>query len=238
MESENKIQSKNGVLAWARSCFLTGLFAVTPIFLTFYIIRFTVNLLNNTAESIFPEKYAPSYFLPFDIPGFELFLGIVLLFLIGIIVKHYAGEKLLKWAENVVKGIPGVGTVYGTIKQVLDTVATSNSNSFREVVLVEYPRRGSWALGFITGEAKGEIQRIEDEEIVNVFVPTTPNPTSGFLLFLPKKDTRSMHMTVDQGLKMIFSAGIVAPTEEEGEKALRAERKAQKESEKQDKDEI
>lgn len=207
---------KTSFMAWLRSCFFTGIFALAPVVITFYLIRFAVGLLNGIATSFFPEKYAPSNYLPYDIPGFELLLGFILLIIIGAFVKNYFGAKLLNWSESLLTSIPGVSSIYNTVKQVIDTVTTSNSSSFREVVLVEYPRKDLWAIAFVTGKTKGEVQRITDDELINVFIPTTPNPTSGFLLFVPKKDIRPLHMTVDQGIKMVISAGIVTPTSAEG----------------------
>lgn len=230
--SEQKTQKNNGeeqpksnFFTWLRSCFFTGIFALAPVVITFYLIRFAVNLLNTVATSFFPQKYAPSNYLPYDIPGFEILLGLILLIIIGAFVKNYFGAKLLKWSENILTSIPGVSAVYNTVKQVIDTVTTSNSSSFREVVMVEYPRKGIWAIGFVTGKTKGEVQRLTEDDLINIFVPTTPNPTSGFLLFVPKKDIIPLHMTVDQGLKMVISAGIVTPSSAEGFDELYKEQK-------------
>ena len=123
----------------------------------------------------------------------------------------FLGRTILKSGERVLDKMPVVRSVYGAIKQVMETVMSTNSNSFREVVLVEYPRKGIWVIGFVTGETKGEVQSLKKEKLINVFIPTTPNPTSGFLLFLPKKDLIYMHMKVEDAVKMVISGGIVTP---------------------------
>ena len=123
----------------------------------------------------------------------------------------FLGRTLLKSGERVLDKMPVVRSVYGAIKQVMETVMSTNSNSFREVVLVEYPRKGIWVIGFVTGETKGEVQSLKKEKLINVFIPTTPNPTSGFLLFFPKKDLIYMHMKIEDAVKMVISGGIVTP---------------------------
>ena len=231
--AEEQKKAKPTLLGWLRSCFFTGLLAVAPVLITFYVIRLTVQLLDGAATSLFPKKYAPSNYLPYDIPGFELFLGFFVLIIIGAFVKNYFGAKMLRWGEHVVNSIPGVRSIYSSVKQIIDTVTKSNSASFREVVLVEYPRKGMWAIAFVTGKTQGEVQRITDDEVINLFIPTTPNPTSGFLLFVPKADIIPLHMTVDQGIKMVISAGIVTPTSAEGFGQLYNEQKIDKEKERE-----
>jgi uncharacterized membrane protein len=220
-------KKKTGFLAWLRGNFFAGLLVVLPIIITFYIIKFTVTMVNSAASSFFPPQYAPSHYLPYDIPGVELAIGILVLIFIGMSVRNFVGANLVKWAEGLVNSIPGVRSVYSAVKQIIDTVSVSNSSSFREVVILEYPRPGVWAIAFVTGEASGEVSRITDEALVNVFLPTTPNPTSGFLLFVPRKDLIPLHMTVEQGVKMVISAGIITPTTAEGFNALQREQKGQ-----------
>ena len=224
-KEENK---KTGFIAWLRSNFLAGLFVVLPLIITFYIIKFTVTMVDGAATSLFPARYAPSNYVPYNIPGAELILGAVLLFIIGLLVRNFVGAKMLKWGEDLVMSIPGVRAVYGAVKQIIDTVSVSNSSSFREVVLIEYPRKGLWAVAFVTGETKGEVQRTKKDELVNIFLPTTPNPTSGFLLFVSRSDLQPLHMTVEQGIKLVISAGIITPTTAEGFGALEKEQKIQK----------
>ncbi len=218
-------KSKPGFLGWLRSSFVAGLLVVLPIIITFYIIKFTVSMVNNLAESFFPPQYRPSNYLPYDIPGVEILMGVFALIFIGISVRNFAGARLIRWTESLVNSIPGVRSIYGAVKQIIDTVSVSNSSSFREVVMVEYPRPGIWAIAFVTGETKGEVSRTTDESLVNVFLPTTPNPTSGFLLFVPRSQLKPLHMTVEQGVKMVISAGIITPTTAEGFDALQKEQK-------------
>lgn len=213
-----------------RRNFFAGLFVVLPIAITVVIIRFLLEFMDSLATSLFPAKYQLSNFIRYDIFGIEILVGIILLIIIGLFTKNWLGAKLMKWAEALVKTIPGVRGIYKAVKQIVETITMNNSDSFREVVMVEYPRPGLWAIAFVTGKTEGEVQKLQDDELVNIFLPTTPNPTSGFLLFVPKKDIKKLHMTVDQGIKMVISAGIVTPSTAEGKAALKDE-KAESKSE-------
>ena len=135
----------------------------------------------------------------------------IIITFIGAITPGFIGRTLLKAEERVLDKMPVVRSIYGAIKQIMETVMSTNSDSFREVVLVEYPRKKIWVIGFVTGETKGEVQTLNDETLINVFIPTTPNPTSGFLLFVPKKDLIYMKMKVEDAVKMVISGGIVTP---------------------------
>lgn len=135
--------------------------------------------------------------------------------MVGWFAKNFLGRLIINISENIVHRLPVIRAVYKAIKQIFETVMTSQSQAFREVVMFEYPRQGSWALGFVTGVTKGEVQRLTDTEVVNVFLPTTPNPTSGYLLFLPRKDLVFMKMSVEEGIKMIVSGGIITPPDPE-----------------------
>ncbi|MFT7433030.1 MAG: putative membrane protein [Alphaproteobacteria bacterium] len=223
MENEQEVKKKIGFLGWLRSSFFAGLLVVLPVIITFYIIKFTVTMVDGAATSLFPAKYAPSNYLPYNIPGAELLLGAIFLVILGMLIRNFIGAKLVKWSETLVMSIPGVRAVYSAVKQIIDTVSVSNSSSFREVVLIEYPRKGLWAIAFVTGETKGEVSRMNGEGLVNIFLPTTPNPTSGFLLFVQRKDLKPLHMTVEQGIKLVISAGIITPTTAEGFDALEQE---------------
>lgn len=216
-----KVGPVGKLFAWIRGNFFAGLFVVLPIIITIALIRFLVELLDSAASSMFPQKYALSNYLPYDVFGVELLIGAFVLVVIGMLTKNFMGAAMMRTLERMVKRIPGVRGIYNAVKQIIDTVATSNSESFREVVLVEYPRPGLWAIAFVTGKTTGEVQKLRDDEMVNVFLPTTPNPTSGFLLFVPKRDIKKLHMTVDQGIKMVISAGIVTPSMAEGKAALK-----------------
>jgi uncharacterized membrane protein len=231
MNSPQQEQKKStGFFAWLRTNFFTGLLVIAPILITFYIIKFTVSLVDNAVTSLFPSKYAPSNYLPYDIPGIELIFGTLALILFGILIRNYVGVKLLSWGEHVLHSIPGVRNIYGAVKQIIETLSTSNSSSFREVVLIEYPRKGVWVVAFVTGRTEGEIQRLHEDELVNIFVPTTPNPTSGFLLFLPRRELTPLQMSVEQGVKLVISAGIITPSTAEGKAALAIEKKVSKDT--------
>lgn len=216
--------------ALLRGYFLTGVLVIAPAFITYYILRLLVTTLDSFLLDLIPGKYQPEGFFQHHIPGFGLVAGFILVVLIGMLARNILGRKLVSWGEKLVNSIPGVRSIYGAIKQVLEAVAQSNSKSFREVVMVEYPRKGIWSLAFVTGTTKGEVQKITDDEMVNIFLPTTPNPTSGFLLFVPRKDLIKLTMTVDQGVKMVISAGIVTPTIAEGKAALKQAKKVEAEA--------
>ncbi|HCP01660.1 MAG TPA: hypothetical protein DIT35_09225, partial [Rhodospirillaceae bacterium] len=146
-----------------------------------------------------------------DIPGVGLIVLIISLIIIGALTRMLLGRTLVRLGESLVNRMPVVRSVYGATKQVVETVLKSQSDAFRQVVLFEYPRRGSWAIGFVTGQTKGEVQNLTNDDVVNVFLPTTPNPTSGYLLFLPRREIIPLSMTVEEGIKMIISGGIVTP---------------------------
>jgi uncharacterized membrane protein len=131
--------------------------------------------------------------------------------LIGFVTANFLGRTLLGFGERFVDRMPVVRSIYGALKQIFETVLAQSSTSFREVVLVEYPRKGVWALAFVTSTTRGEVQNLVEDEVVNVFLPTTPNPTSGFLLFVPRRDLVVLHMTVEEGIKMVISGGLVTP---------------------------
>jgi uncharacterized membrane protein len=147
------------------------------------------------------------------VPGFGLLSVVVALTLIGALTAGFVGRVWLRTTETVISRMPVIRGIYAATKQILETVLAQKSHAFREVALVEYPRRGIWTVGFITSHAVGEIQRHVSEELVAVYVPTTPNPTSGFMLFLPKKDVQVLDMSVEAGLKLVLTTGIVGPTE-------------------------
>ncbi|MDC1134498.1 DUF502 domain-containing protein, partial [Alphaproteobacteria bacterium] len=151
--------------------------------------------------------------LPHQIPGLGLIISIFTITIIGALTPGFIGRTLLKAGERVLDKMPVVRTIYGAIKQIMETVMSTNSESFREVVLVEYPRKNIWVIGFVTGETKGEVQSLNKSHLINIFIPTTPNPTSGFLLFIPKEDLVYMDMKVEDAVKMVISGGIVTPPE-------------------------
>ena len=160
---------------------------------------------------LLPPAYNPETYLPFGIPGLGLLMVCFVMTLIGALTAGILGRFWIRTSERILSRMPIIRSIYSALKQIFETVLSHQSNAFREVVLFEYPRRGSWALGFITGSTRGEIQNSTEDEVVNVFLPTTPNPTSGYLLFLPRRELVILSMTVEEGIKMVISGGIVTP---------------------------
>lgn len=202
---------RRSLLARLRTYFLTGLVVTAPVGITAWLIWLFVDFVDTTVVPLIPEAYNPANFLPFSVPGIGVIIMLVAMTLIGAFVTNFLGRWLVGFGERIVARVPVVRTIYGVLKQIFDAVLAQRSGAFREVVLIEYPRHGIWVIGFVTGTTKGEISRLLDDEIVNIFLPTTPNPTSGFLLFMPRKDCVSLDMTVEEGIKLVISGGIVAP---------------------------
>lgn len=226
-------ENPRGLWPFVRSRFITGLIVLLPVILTLLLLKTLIIWLDGFLLSFVPQRYHPDALmlqhfnidLPFNIYGVGLVVGFFAILLVGITARNLLGRRLIAWGDRLMHRIPGVRSVYNAIKQVTETVTSSSSKSFREVVLVEYPRKGLWAIAFVTGKTEGEVQDITANEVVNVFLPTTPNPTSGFLLFVPRKDLHTLHMSVEQGLKMVISGGIVTPSLAEGKKAVQKQKK-------------
>ena len=202
---------KLSIFARFRRHFLAGILVTSPILITVYVTWLIVTFIDAQVAGLLPNSLDFTKQLPHQIPGLGLIISIVVITFIGAITPGFIGRTLLKVGERILDNTPIVRSIYGAIKQIMETVMSTNSESFREVVLVEYPRKGIWVIGFVTGETKGEVQSLNKETLINVFIPTTPNPTSGFLLFLPKKDLIYMKMKVEDAVKMVISGGIVTP---------------------------
>ena len=194
-----------------RSWFFTGILVMTPLILTIYVVWAFITFVDNLVVPLVPIEYRPSYYLPFSIPG----LGLIIVFLfttfVGVLATGLFGRTLIRLWENILNRMPVVRSVYSAIKQILETVMATQSDAFRQAVLVEYPRKDIWAIGFVTGATKGEVSENVNKKMVNVFMPTTPNPTSGFLLFFPEKDLIFLEMSVEDALKLVVSGGMVVP---------------------------
>jgi len=204
---------------WLKSRAITGIFVTLPLVLTLYIFWAIITKLDAWLVPLIPAAYRPEAWLGANIPGTGAVAGFILMVIIGIIAKNFFGKRLVSFGEWLINLTPGINWMYNTFKQLIDTIAKSQKDAFREAVLVEYPRKDSWCIAFVTGTTKGEVQDITKKEMVNIFLPTTPNPTSGFLLFVPRKDLTPLNMSVEQATKMIISAGIVTPpTPEEAAK--------------------
>jgi uncharacterized membrane protein len=203
-----------------RTYFLTGVIVAAPISITFFLVWQFLSFLDTHVAGLLPARYNPETYLPFSLPGLGLLIMLAFLTLVGMLTAGLAGRTLVRMGERLLSRMPVIRSVYSTLKQIFETILAQKSRSFREVVLIEYPRRGLGAIGFVTGPTGGEIQARSKDELVNVFLPTTPNPTSGFLLFVPKNDLVHLDMTVEEGIKLVISGGIVTPSmEQERERA-------------------
>ena len=194
-----------------RAYFLAGILVIAPIFITFYLAWLFIGFVDSKVTPLLPVKYNPETYLPFALPGLGLVMLVLFLILIGALTAGFLGKIWTRFSEQMLSRMPVIRNVYSALKQILETVLADHSAAFREAVLIEYPRRGIWAIGFITGRTQAEVQNVTEEECINIFLPTTPNPTSGFLLFLPRKDVVFLSMTVEEGVKMVISGGVVTP---------------------------
>ena len=200
-----------GALAKMRGYFFAGLLVVAPVGITFWLSWLVLSFIDSRVTPLIPATYNPNTYVPFAIPGLGVVVLVVFLIIIGAQTRVLLGRWIVRGGEHLLGRMPVVRSIYAATKQIVETVLANQSDAFRQVVLFEYPRRGSWAIGFVTGQTKGEVQNITEDEVVNVFLPTTPNPTSGYLLFLPRKELVELSMTVEEGIKMIISGGIVTP---------------------------
>ncbi len=195
-----------------RTNFFTGIVIVAPVMLTFYLIWWAINLVDRLIVPWVPRLYNPSTYLGVDIPGFGVIVFLVFTAAVGALTKGLFGRQLLKLGENFVDRMPVVRSIYNALKQIAETVLSQSSNSFQNACLVQYPRKGIWAIAFVSTTTKGEVLgKIDQGEMLSIFLPTTPNPTSGFLLFVPRKDVVLLDMTVEEAAKLIISAGLVTP---------------------------
>jgi len=160
-----------------------------------------------------PAKYLPETYLQIHIPGLGLILVVILVFVVGLLTRNFIGRKIVHLGENIVDRIPLVRVLYTGVKQLLEPLFLQKTNGFKRVALIEYPRRGVHVIGFVTGESKGEVQNKTSKNMMNVFVPTTPNPTSGFYILIPEDEVVSLNMSVEDAFKLIISGGIVSPPE-------------------------
>jgi len=198
---------RKSIIAKLRNDFFTGIVVLVPIGITLYLTKFFITI----SSKLIPEEINPNSYLPFSIPGLEIFLSIIIITLIGGLSLSFIGKKILQVVNDLLKKIPILRTIYSAIGQMTETL-TPKKKSKKSVVLIEYPRKGSWAVGFVTKENKGEIAKKTNKNLVNVFVPTTPNPTSGFLLMFPKDEVIYLNMTFEEASKFIVSAGTSNPS--------------------------
>ena len=199
-------QKKRSIFARFRNYFIAGIVVFIPIGVTVYLTLFLIGI----SSKILPKEINPNHYLPYNIPGLEIIISIIIITLIGFISLSFLGRRLLNLFNSILKRIPILRTIYSAIGQMTSTF-TNTDNGKKNVVLVEYPRKGSWAVGFATKDNTGEIKNKLNKNLVNVFVPTTPNPTSGFLLMFPKDEIIYLDLTFEEASKFIVSAGSINP---------------------------
>lgn len=190
--------------------FIAGLIVWVPIWVILLIFQFLIDLFNKVVDLI-PQHYQPAHWLGFNIPGLGLILTILLVFFTGMLVTNFLGNKILKLWEKLLSKIPLVRSIFNAVNQVMQTIFASKGQSFRKVLLVEYPRKGLWSIAFQTSQGFAEGKTHIAEDLITIFIPTTPNPTSGFLMFVPKSEVIELEMPVDDALKLVISLGIVVP---------------------------
>ena len=202
----SKDKKKRSILVKFRNYFFTGVVVLIPIGITLYFTLFLINI----SSKFLPKEINPNHYLPYDIPGVEIIISVFLITLIGWLSLSFIGKKLLDILNNILKRIPILRTIYSALSQMTETF-TKDESGRKNVVLIEYPRKGMWAVGFATKDNTGEIASKTKKNLVNVFVPTTPNPTSGFLLMFPKEELIYLDMSFEEASKFIVSAGTSDP---------------------------
>ena len=204
-------EAHKGIAGRLRAYLLAGILVTAPISITLYIAWLIISFIDAAVNPLIPARYNPETYLPFALPGVGVVILLVMLTLIGALTAGFVGRAIMRIYDTLLARMPVFRSVYSALKQIIETILAQQSAAFRQAVLVEYPRPGLWAIAFITGRTEGEVQNLTAEETINVFLPTTPNPTSGFLLFVPKKDLVPLSMTVEEAIKMVISGGIVTP---------------------------
>lgn len=209
---------------------LTGVAAIIPVGVTIYILLIIIKAMNNLVKVI-PYRYQPDQILPFHVPGLGIIFTLILIFVVGLVTKSYLGKKAVTLGELIVGKIPLVRGIYKGIKQLVDAIMSDKGDSFKKVVLIEYPRKGLYSIAFVTGDTRGEIKERISQHTMNLFVPTTPNPTSGFYIVIPKSDVIPLTMTVEEAFTLIMSGGIITPRD--ASKKVQ-ERKSKRENEEEE----
>ena len=198
-----KVKKKKSLTLILRNYFITGVVVLIPIGFTLYLTKFVIGI----SSKIVPENINPNNYLPYAIPGLEILISVIVITVVGGLSLSFLGKRILKLIDDLFKRIPFLRTIYSAILQMTETFSNKDENDKKSVVLVEYPRKGVWAVGFATKENKGEMAQKTNKKLINVFVPTTPNPTSGFLLMFPLDEVIHLNMTFEEASKFIVSAG-------------------------------
>jgi uncharacterized membrane protein len=206
----------NWLRSIVRGYFMAGLLVIVPLGAVIFVISVIIRLMDR-ALGFIPQKFHPDIYLPFKIPGLGLVLFVVIVLVTGILVKNYIGRRIVDFGEYMVSKIPLVRPLYGAVKQLIVAIFGDTHEAFKRVVLVEYPRKGVYSLAFVTARTSGEIQDKIGTEMLSIFLPTTPNPTSGFFLVLPEEDTIPLSISVEDAFKLLISGGVVEPGEKQSQ---------------------
>lgn len=202
-------QKKRTAFGILRNYFLAGLAITAPVVITFYLVMWIVEFLDGWFKPLIPVAYRPETYLPFYVPGIGVIAALVLLTLIGGFAANIIGRMLVGLGDSIIRHMPIVGSVYSALKQIFQSAVREDGQGFSKVALIEYPRKGLFAVAFVTNAADTRINETTGEEMTAVFLPTTPNPTSGFLLFVPTREIKILNMSVEDGAKLVISAGLV-----------------------------
>ncbi|MEJ1158740.1 DUF502 domain-containing protein [Prosthecomicrobium sp. N25] len=202
-------------MAQLRNNFVTGIVVIGPLAITIFLARWFLEWVDSTVKPLIPAAWNPDSYLPFAVPGFGLMVALIGITMLGAMTASLIGRSLISYGEQLVDRTPFVRPVYKTIKQVFETVISNRANSFSQAGLIEWPRKGLWSIVFLSAPARGEIadKLGPDEDYVTVFIPTTPNPTGGYIMFVPRRDVRILDMSVEDAAKLVISAGLVMPEE-------------------------
>lgn len=209
LERERAVFMKLG--AKIRAYFFTGILVTAPVAITLYMAYKFIVWIDRLVNQILPPQYKFDEILPFTIPGIGLVVLVLALILVGMFAAGFLGKFFFRLGEWIVYKVPLISSIYSVLKQIFETFFSTKTQAFSKVVMLEYPRKGIWILGFVSSELRGEVKEKFAEKMLNVFIPTTPNPTSGFLIFVPKKDTIELDMKVEEGIKFVISGGLVEP---------------------------
>lgn len=198
-----------------RRWLIAGILVWAPLAVTYWVVNALISFMDRSML-LLPRAYRPEELLGFQLPGMGAFFAIVIVLVTGALVANILGRSLVHAWERLLNRIPLVSSIYSAVKQVVETFVSQDSRSFRQVVLVEYPRRNAWSIAFVSGEPIGEVQDRTDEHLVTVFVPTAPNPTSGFVIMVPRAELIELNMTVEEGFRLVVSLGVVLPPRRDG----------------------
>lgn len=208
-----------------RNYFLTGFIVTAPLAITAYIAWSFIGWVDGWVKPYLPARYNPDSYLPFAVPGFGLIVALLIITLIGFLTANFIGRSIVRFGERLLDRMPLVRSIYRGLKQIFETVLSNKGDMFTKVAIMEYPRRGTWAIVFISSEKRNEISSHLDgreEDLVAVFLPSTPNPTTGFLLYVPRKDVIELNMSVEEAAKLVISAGLVVPDHDEALDSLKS----------------